>query len=170
MDDLTVARWWRYGRLDSRWRTLRAVPVGDGGADIDQLVIGPAGVFTLNTKPHPGAKIWVGGEAVMINGRQVPYVRDSRHEAARAARLLTEACRFGVEVTGVIVPVGADDIVIRELPPDVQIVNRRRVANFLTRLPKTLDPATVDLVYAAARRSSTWQRAALPAETAEPRR
>jgi hypothetical protein len=146
-------------KLDSRWRTLHAVPVGERGADIDHVVVGPAGVFTLNAKHHPGARIWVGGDTVMINGRQVPYVRNSRHEAARAARLLSAGCGFDVEVTGMIVPVGAADIVIRELPEDVQIVNRRRVAGFLAHLPRRLDAPTVERIYAAARRSDTWQRA-----------
>jgi hypothetical protein len=167
----TEERAWRVGakgeeavaaqlaKLDSRWLVLHAVPVGERGADIDHVVIGPAGVFTLNAKHHPGAKIWVGGDAVMINGRQVPYVRNSRHEAARAARLLSTACGFDVEVTGMIVPVGADDIVIRELPEDVQIVNRRRISSFLTHLPRRLDARVVEAVYAAARRSDTWQRA-----------
>jgi hypothetical protein len=157
-------------RLDARWMTLHAVPVGDRGADIDHLVIGPGGVFTLNAKHHPGANIWVAGDAVMINGRQVEYVRNSRTEAARAERLLSAACCFPVAVTGMIVPVGAQDIVIRELPADVQIVIRRRVASFLGRLPRALDAATVDVIYAAARRSDTWQRPSIPVERTDRRR
>jgi hypothetical protein len=42
-------------KLDPRWRVLHAVPAGDAGADIDHVVIGPGGIFTLNTKHHPGA-------------------------------------------------------------------------------------------------------------------
>lgn len=43
----------------------------------------------------------------MIIGQRQPYIRNSRHEAGRAARLLTAACGFPVAVTGVVVPVGA---------------------------------------------------------------
>jgi hypothetical protein len=37
------------------WTVLHSVPVGTGSTDIDHIAIGPAGVFTLNTKysPHP---------------------------------------------------------------------------------------------------------------------
>ena len=55
-------------RKDPRWKALHAIEVGDKGSDIDHLVIGPGGVFTLNTKHHPKAKIWVGGNTFMVNG------------------------------------------------------------------------------------------------------
>ncbi|MGJ9403557.1 nuclease-related domain-containing protein [Arthrobacter sp. KK5.5] len=38
--------------LAPEWAVLHAVPVGAGTADIDHVLIGPAGVFTLNTKDH----------------------------------------------------------------------------------------------------------------------
>jgi hypothetical protein len=57
--------------------------VGDNGADIDRLVIGPGGVFSLNAKHHPGGKVWVGGNTLMINGHRQPYIRNSRFEAQR---------------------------------------------------------------------------------------
>src|SRR4051812_26505092 len=40
-------------RLPTGWRTLHAVPVGDRGSDIDHVVLGPGGVFTINAKHHP---------------------------------------------------------------------------------------------------------------------
>jgi hypothetical protein len=41
-------------RLGPEWTILHAVPVGGGAFDIDHVLIGPAGVFTLNTKNHAG--------------------------------------------------------------------------------------------------------------------
>jgi hypothetical protein len=76
-------------RRDPRWHTLHSVPVGTRGSDIDHVVIGPGGVFTINTKHHPGAEIWVGGDTVLVNGVRQAYVRNSRHEAERAGRLLS---------------------------------------------------------------------------------
>ncbi len=60
----------------------------------------PGGVFTVNAKNHPDASVWVSGETFMVNGRRVPYVRNSRHEAQRATQLLTDAVGFPVFVTG----------------------------------------------------------------------
>ncbi|MCE0446144.1 NERD domain-containing protein [Streptomyces tricolor] len=34
------------------WHVLHGVPKSNGG-DIDHLLIGPGGVFSLNTKTHP---------------------------------------------------------------------------------------------------------------------
>src|SRR5215218_1974792 len=99
-------------RRDPRWRCLHAIPVGANGADIDHLVIGPAGVFTLNAKHHPDARIWVAGDTVMVNGVRYPYIRNSRHEAMRASRLLSVAAGFSIPVTGIVVPVGAEDVMI----------------------------------------------------------
>jgi hypothetical protein len=107
----TQERAWRIGadgeqavaaqlaRLDSEWLVLHAIPVGNRGSDIDHLVIGPGGVFTINTKHHPDASIWVGGNTFMVNGQRQPYVRNSRHEAQRASRILTAASGFPIVVT-----------------------------------------------------------------------
>jgi hypothetical protein len=68
---LTDERAWRVGadgeeevggrlrKLGNAWHVLHvlhAVPVGTNGGDIDHVVIGPPGVFTLNTKNHPRKK------------------------------------------------------------------------------------------------------------------
>jgi len=46
-------------KLPDGWHVLHAVQVSDAGTDIDHVVIGPAGVFTLNTKRHPDGKVTV---------------------------------------------------------------------------------------------------------------
>ena len=143
---------------DPRWGYLNSVPVGTEGSDIDHVVIGPAGVFTLNTKYHRNARIWVGGATFMVNGTRQPYVRNSRHEARRASRLLSQAIGVHIPVQGVIVPVGAHRFTLRAEPEDVIVVNRLRLARTLRSLPTVLTPAQVDHVFAHARLSSTWVR------------
>jgi Nuclease-related domain len=100
----TPERAWRVGakgearvagelaRLPADWRVLHAVEVGERGSDIDHVVIGPAGVFTLNTKRHPGGNVWVNARLLMVNGQRTSYLRNSTHEAGRTTRLLTKAC------------------------------------------------------------------------------
>ena len=144
-------------RKDPRWQVLHAIPVGSKGSDIDHLVVGPGGVFTLNAKHHPGARMWVGGGTFMVNGVRQPYIRNSRHEASRASRLLTSACGVQVEVIGVVVPVGAKALTIKTPPVDVHVVGRRRLRAWLRRREQVLDDATIELVFAHARRSSTWR-------------
>lgn len=56
-EEKVAARLAKLTKKDPRWRFLHAVPVGSRNSDIDHLVIGPAGVFTLNAKHHPNAKV-----------------------------------------------------------------------------------------------------------------
>lgn len=90
-EQLVAAELAKVAREQPAWTALHAVPVGRRGADIDHLVIGPGGVFTVNAKHHKGADIWVGGETLMVNGARTQHVRNARHEAERAGRLLSEA-------------------------------------------------------------------------------
>ena len=147
----------RLAEKDSRWRFVHSIPVGENGSDIDHLVVGPGGVFTLNAKHHPGARIHVYARAFYVNGHRQPYLRNSEFEARRAARLLTAACGLRVTVTGVVVPVNADDIVIKGQPAGCAVVNRMRLADWLRRLPETLPAPIIETIYMAARRLTTWQ-------------
>lgn len=144
---------------DPRWRVLHAVPVGENDSDIDHVVIGPPGVLTLNAKHHPGAKIWVAGNTFMVNGQKQPYLRNSRHEAQRAARLLTAATGVPMHAVGVVVPVGAQDVTIKTEPEGVHVVYRKALVRWLERQPELLDQGAVERIYEAARRSTTWQTA-----------
>jgi hypothetical protein len=135
-------------RKDPRWRILHAVPVGERGSDIDHVVIGPGGVFTINAKHHPGAKIWVAGDTFMVNGQRQPYIRNSRHEAKRAARLLSTSCGFPVDVAGVVVPVRAAGVAVKKAPNDVFVVPRAQVARWLRRRPEVLRADAAEAIFA----------------------
>jgi Nuclease-related domain len=146
-------------RLGPAWKALHAVPVGTRGSDIDHVLIGPGGVYTINTKHHPGANIWVGGNTVMINGSKTHYVRDSRYEARRATDLLTARVGFAVHVTGLIAMIGdRDKFTLKSQPPggDVHVLTRRKVADWLSHRGTVLSSEQVDGVFDIARRSTTW--------------
>lgn len=141
---------------DPRWRVLHSVPVGSTGSDIDHVVIGPAGVFTLNAKNHKGTKVWVGGDTFMVNGVRQHHVRNSRHEAKRAARLLSRATGGEVTVRGMVVVVNAESLVVKAQPADVIVINRRLLVRFLRRMPERLASEQVEAIYTAARNAATW--------------
>ena len=115
------------------WTVLSSI-VKRSGADIDHLVIGPTGVFTINTKHHRDARIWVGENMVTVNNAKKPhYLRNSRHEAASAARILSNA--IGIDVT--VTPGETIDRVLRHGPA-------------------RYSPQERDQIYAAARRADIW--------------
>ena len=143
--------------LGPGWRVLHAVPVGDRGSDIDHVVIGRAGVFTLNSKRHPRGKAWVGELQIRVNGQPTDYLRNSRHEAQRAARLLSTAFGRPVEVTAAVVFVDLAHFTVKQMPVDVHVITRRRLVKWLRSLPVVLDDEAVDEVFATARWASTWK-------------
>jgi hypothetical protein len=166
-------------RLGPAWRVLHAVPVGENAGpvrddagparddagpvrenhpDIDHLVIGPPGIFTLSTKYHRGGVVQVFGDAVRVDGAQEPYVSEARYEAWRAACLLTAACGYRVIVAPAVVIVGAEDVRVARPAEGVQVLDRRHLLRWLTALPPRLKPAHVTHLYEAARRSDTWLR------------
>jgi hypothetical protein len=143
-------------RLGPRWGVLHSVPVGTRGSDIDHVVVGRAGVFTLNTKHHRRGRIQVDGDRLVVNGTRQAYVRASRHEATRAAKLLAAAGGVEVPVRAIVVPVGAAAVRVRRQAVDVAVVERRHLRRWLGRQPEVLTASQVDAVYDLARRPSTW--------------
>jgi Nuclease-related domain len=145
--------------LPAGWHTLHSVPVGSHGSDIDHVVIGPGGAFTINTKHHPKSSVWVGGDTFLVNGVRQPYVRNARFEARRTERLLSGTAGFVVPTTGVIAVVGAiKGFKVKEQPHGgtVHVVARRVLTRWLTERPTRLDATEVENLYAVARKSTTW--------------
>lgn len=141
------------------WHVLHAVPVGSRGSDIDHLLIGPGGVWTLNTKNHPGKKVWVSKQKVLVGGYAQPYIRNAEFEADRVRKILR--VRLGWEpfvksalvfLTGTLVP----EVTIKSPPEKVVILDRMDVPMVFRRSKGRLDAEQVAAVFEVARRSSTW--------------
>jgi len=83
LDQLSAAQ------AQSPWTVLHSVPVGRGESDIDHVVIGPPGVFTINTKFSPGKDVWVAGRGMYVGGAKQHYVVNALYEARRASTYLS---------------------------------------------------------------------------------
>lgn len=137
------------------WQVLSSV-MKRGGADIDHLVIGPPGVFTINTKHHRDARIWVGEHVVKVNNAQKPYLPKSRREAESAARVLTNAVGMGVRVTPVLAFVGAAAISTRGHRGDVLVIRGESADQALRAIPAVYSVQERERIFAAARRAEIW--------------
>ncbi|MFP5311700.1 MAG: nuclease-related domain-containing protein [Actinomycetes bacterium] len=137
---------------------LHAVPVGTGSSDIDHVLIGPAGVFTINTKNHSGQSVWVAGRTLMVAGRKTRHLSNAAHEAARAAKLLTAAAGFPVPVRGAVVIVDPKSLTIKAKPEQVAVVADRRLLRWLHSFGPALTPAELARVSAVAIQPRTWHR------------
>lgn len=140
------------------WFVLHSVPL-PRDVDIDHLLIGPGGVFSINTKRHPDKDVWVGDDVVKVNhGKPQPYLRKSRAEAKRVKRVLERYCDFEVPVTPVLVFVD-----IRRLDKvatllDVRVYEERAVSA-LGPLTGVFQPEQVRQLYEVARRKTVWEDA-----------
>jgi len=148
-----TARW--LGLLSKDWVVLNDIPVGDRGANIDHVVIGRCGVFTVNAKQLSG-KVWVGARSFLHNGYRTDYLPKATHEAERAARLLTDAVGGPVQVRACLA-VFADDITIKQQPADVLVASPRSLRSWLLAAPQTLTPRAVTEIAAAAAKPTTWR-------------
>ncbi|SFR83578.1 Nuclease-related domain-containing protein [Agromyces sp. CF514] len=155
--ELEVAR--RLERLGPSWRVLHAVPVGKGTSDIDHVVIGPSGVFTMNTKHHEGKEVWVGAKRLLVNGQRTDHLRNAEFEAKRAAQRLSAATGTPVAVMPMIVIVAARRLTIREQPATVCVLAESQLVDRLTTGPVVLTPSEIDAMTDAAARPETWHDA-----------
>lgn len=144
-------------KLGHGWHALHSIPLGERGGDLDHLVIGPGGVFSLNAKYHKYATVSVDSELVLVNGEPRPYIDRSRLEARRVSRILSAAMATHVPVQGVVVIVNAGAFQISREPADITVLERRRLRRWMGSLPPAHGQRFVETVFDQARRSSTWQ-------------
>lgn len=151
-------------KLPEGWSVLHAVPVGKGDSDIDHVVMGPGGVFTINTKNHSGQKVWVAGRTFMVNGQRQPHLRNAGHEAQRASRLLSAAAGFRVDVVPVIAVVDPASLTIRERPEQVVVLTSSQLVRWLKKRPASLPPEQVRALLGVSIDPAAWHVSPTPGE------
>jgi hypothetical protein len=158
LGEIAVGR--RLSHLGKEWTVLHAVPVGERDADIDHVVIGPGGVFTINTKNHSGQRVWVAGRTFMVAGQKQDHIRNSEHEARRAARLLSAALGHPVDVRPVLAVVQPRTLTMRSAPERVVVLTDGLLSRWLKKRPPVLTSADVARLSEAATRAGLWRAGA----------
>ena len=113
----------------------------------------------MNTKTHPGGRVWVGQHAIKVNGQSQPYLRNSRFEAERASKLLTTAVGWTVDVTPVLVFLTGTwipNVTIKQQPHDVWVLDRLNIPRIFKKRQPRLTAAQAEAIFEHARRSTTW--------------
>ena len=135
----------------------RAIP--GSRANIDHLVIGPPGVFVVESKLYKG-KVTVKGGELLVNGRRKPIIEQAHREAAVVQSALgAELARLGIDVWPLLCIHGADLPWTKKVL-GVRIVGARGLGRTLRDMPTALQPADVQgLVDLAAQRlpPASWR-------------
>ena len=145
---------WLFRRLPQGWHVFNDVPIGQLGGNIDHVVVGPGGAFTVNTKNRSG-KVWLAPHTLLVNGIKTDYLPKAAREAARASDLVSAALGRTVPIRAVLAIV-ADDWAIKGQPPDVFVGSPRSVMRWFLERATTLTPHEVNEVAAVCAESSTW--------------
>lgn len=150
----------RLSRLPEGWTVLHSLPAGRNGADIDHLVVGPGGVFTINTKHHHDASVWVAGRTVLVAGHRQSYVVRSEAEAERVERIVAAVLPLAPAVRPVVAVVGAKRLTVKSAPARVTVLQADHLRRWLLAQPERLTPAQVEQLAARFDEPGTWQPAA----------
>src|SRR5918993_1219559 len=148
------ARAWRRGAVGERrtarllaglerhgWAVLHDLAVAGSRANLDHLVIGPAGVFVIDSKQYRG-RLQLDGSGRLWHGRYplAPTLRAVSFEADQAAQVLPDS---GVAVLPVVAVHGAQVPWGKVVTDGVPVLPARRLPSMLRALPPALRPERV---------------------------
>jgi hypothetical protein len=130
------------GRLERHgWAVLHDLAVPGSRANIDHLVIGPGGVFVVDSKLYTG-RLHLASGGSLWHGRypMAPVLQAARFEADQAVQLLAPP---GVEVVPLVAVHGAQVPWGKLVVDGVPVVSARRLPELLRNLPAVLGPELV---------------------------
>jgi hypothetical protein len=115
---------------DAGWHVMHDVSLGHG--NVDHILVGPAGVFTVETKSHPGPV-----RVARVHGRML-----SQAQAQRNA--IEQVTGVSVEPLIVFSRAWVDRPLARR--KGVRLLPARMLVGYLTRRRQTLSPEQIDEV------------------------
>ncbi|HXR44280.1 MAG TPA: nuclease-related domain-containing protein [Pseudolysinimonas sp.] len=158
----------RLAGLGAEWTVLHAVPVGRTDADIDHVLIGPSGVFTVSTRNHHGEAVWVGGGTFLINGHRTAQIELARAEARDAATRLSRHLGELVDVTPVLVLIDPASLTRGKKSTEVTVLTSDELVPWLHDRPAVLSAAERARIEAIAEKRSTWHAVAVSPDDTQP--
>jgi hypothetical protein len=137
----------------NEWWVFHAIPRGSSGTDIDHLVIGVGGVYTINTK-NVSANVWVGERVLTVGGERTNYLPAATNEARDAARRIATKAGSPVDVHPILV--FTRPVTIRAMPADVAVLQAETVRTWLERQPQVLTAWQAYELVLIANQPTTW--------------
>ena len=142
------------GKLGPEWTVLSGVPIGVHDDDIDHIVLGPGGIFSISVKNAADMTVWVGGRTAVLGETPVDFVRRAQSEGASAARSLSNAAGGPVQITPLLVVSRPARLTLRD--PAVAVVAAKGLATWLRRQRRVHTPEAVAYYSMVAAEPDTW--------------
>lgn len=144
-------------KLGERWVVMHAVPIGVRGSDIDHLVVGSAGVFTVNTKHHAGQRVWVMDRSILVAGQRCDHIRNGEFEASRVAKLLSGVLGWPVHVRSIVAILDPAQLDIRQRPAGVEVLEARKLVRSLKKRGPVLTDGELAQIEQVVGAPATWR-------------
>lgn len=145
----------------SGWHLLHSIRRSVKGTDVDHLLIGPGGIFSINAKFHEGKRVWLGERAIFVGRTPKPHLGEARNEAKQVKRVLDAAYPTPREVTPVVVIAGSASFSRGKSPPgDVVVIHVSEIPEWFESMGESIRQWEVDALYDVARWERTWLPAA----------
>ena len=148
--------------LPPEWTSFHALPIGKKGSDIDHIVIGPGGIFTINTKHHAGKTVWVAGRGLMVSGQKQPYIRNAEYEAGRVTKLLRERMPLLPAAQPVLALVNPKSLTVKVTPEQVKVTTAAALRRWLVKRPVVLNAGDLAELAAVVDDPATWPAPTFP--------
>lgn len=141
----------------SGWRLLHSIRRNVKGTDVDHLLIGPGGIFSINAKFHEGKRVWLGERTILVGRTPQPHLGEARNEARQVKRVLDAAYPTPREVTPVVVIAGSASFSRGKTPPgDVVVIHVSEIPEWFESMGEPVRQWEVDALYDVARWERTW--------------
>lgn len=139
------------------WLVLHGITRNARGTDVDHLLIGPGGIFSINAKFHEGKKVWLSEHAIWVGGKATHHLRDARSEAKKVKEVLDAAYPSPREVTPVVVIAGSSSFSRgKKVPSDVVVRHVSEIGDWVAGMEEKIRPWEVEQLYGVARWERTW--------------
>ena len=154
------------------WRVLHSVMVNESGGDIDHVLIGPPGVFTINTKSHPGGRVDIKSDAIWVGRYRKDYAEHALAEAAQATNRLRFASGLNVTVIPTIIILTGPEgrLTIKSRPPGVMVIGGDEVPTAFEQMRPFYCAADVVRLHECLRYARSWFPKVQPVDLPAPRR
>jgi hypothetical protein len=146
--------------LGDDFLVLHAVPIGSGSSDVDHVVVGPTGVFTINTKNHAERRVWAGGHTLSVEGQKQPHIQRSLREGEKASAALSQAAGGPIPVRPLLVVV-AENLSFGKKAPAVPVLAPTQVGRFIGERPREHSDEAARYLGMLAEERQTWHAEAV---------
>lgn len=143
------------GRLGDEWTVFHSVPLAARGADVDHLLIGPPGIFTVDSRAVRGP-VWVDGSKILVGPRRVDFAPWAERVARRVHAELSRVTGESVFVRPLLVFVRPDRMSVRNQPPSVDVLTDAELVAWLHGQERVYPIARVRELTDAVGAVETW--------------